>query len=353
MSQRRIGLAALVVMVLFAIMAVPAAAQQEGPGQLVVGGRYTLATGQRLDGDLGVIGGSATIEEGATVNGDVMVAGGALTVAGRVNGNVAVFGGVVTLAPTAHVTGDLASFGGAVRRSPGAVVGGETVEPGRFQMPFAPGSWFMPGRQSVEPGDTGFVQPGPGHWLLTSLWRALRVGIVALALAALAMLVALFWPRGIETLGQTIMRQPAAVLLVGLLSWIVGIGLSIVLAITLCLLPVALALGLALLAAALLSWAVAGWLVGRTLLAALKVRPAAVVVEAVVGTLLLALIYFLVGSLPCTEFIFGALVVSLGLGAIVLTRLGTRPYPFVPAAGASGPPAVVGASGPPAGGPNE
>ncbi len=101
----------------------------------------------------------------------------------------------------------------------------------------------------------------------------------------------------------------------------------VVLAITICLIPVALLVGLALLVAALLSWVTSGWLIGRKLLAMLNLRNVTVVAEAAVGTLVLAVVYFLVGILPCTEFIFGMLIVSLGLGAIVLTRFGTRPYP--------------------------
>jgi hypothetical protein len=85
-----------------------------------------------------------------------------------------------------------------------------------------------------------------------------------------------------------------------------------------------------------LSWVVVGWLVGRKLLAVLNLRNATVVVETVVGTLVLATVYFLVGIIPCTEFIFGVLIVSLGLGTIVLTRFGTRPYPVSTAAGETG-----------------
>jgi hypothetical protein len=157
--------------------------------------------------------------------------------------------------------------------------------------------------------------------------RMIRTGVMILALAALALVVTLFWSKGVERLGQTALHQPVLVLLVGLLSWIVGLGLLVVLAVTICLIPVALLLGLALLVAALLSWVMAGWLVGRKLLAMLNLRNATVVIEATAGTLLLAVVYFLVGIIPCTEFIFGTLIVSLGLGAIVLTRFGTRPYP--------------------------
>lgn len=337
MSQRRVGIALIFVIVLLAMLAAPVAAQRDEPGKLVIGGSYTLRTGQQLDGDLGVIGGQATIREGATVNGDVMVAGGMLTVAGRIDGDLAIFGGSVTLERTAYVAGDLVSFGGSVQRRPGAVVQGETREGGAFDGFSVPGLWTAPGSDGFAP-ERGFTQQQtPGQWFLAMLWRAIRAGVMILALSALALIAALLWPKGIQRLGQTAMRQPALVLLVGLLSWVVGLGLVVVLAITFCLLPVAIALGLALLVAALLSWVITGWLVGRSLLSLLKLENPSVALEATAGTLLLTIVYFLVGIIPCTAFIFGLLIASLGLGTLVLTRFGTRPYPLVPTVGGGEP----------------
>jgi len=334
MSHRKVGFVLLFVVALLAVLAAPVLAQGTDPGKLVLGGTYTLSSGQHLRGDLGVVGGSATVEEGATVNGDVMVAGGALRIAGRVNGDIAVFGGSVTLERSAYIDGDLVNIGGAVQRNPGSTVTGDVREGGDLEFPMGPGPLFLPGMDRSTIGPEASLQQSPGQWLALALLRMIRTVIVILALAALALVVALLWPKGIERLGTTAMHQPVLVLLIGLLSWVVGLGLFVVLAVTICLIPIALLLGLVLGAAALLSWVVAGWLIGRKLLAMLNLRNATVVVEAAVGTLLLAVIYFLFGIIPCTEFIFGLLIVSLGLGAIVLTRFGTRPYPVVPATAA-------------------
>ena len=340
MSHRRVGVIALFVLALLVLLAAPVAAQGGEPGKLVVGGEYTLRSGQVLRGDLGVVGGVATIEQGATVSGDVMVAGGVLRVAGRINGDIAVFGGSVTLERSAYVAGDLVNFGGSVQRAEGATVTGEMREGGDFVFPDLPGALLLPGADRFEPGPQVTLQDSPGRWLAVMVFRALRTGVMILALAALALVVSLLWPRGIERLGKTALQQPVVVVLVGLLSWVVGLGLVVLLAVTICLIPVALLLALVLLAAALLSWVTAGWLVGRSLLAALKLRDATVVTEATVGTLVLAVVYFLVGVIPCTDFIFGVLIASLGLGAIVLTRFGTRPYPTPLAADTSGEPVL-------------
>lgn len=341
MSRRRLGMTVLFALVLVALLVTPAAAQGDEPGKLVIGGTYTLRSGQQLNGDLGVVGGQATIEEGATVNGDVMVAGGTLDVAGRIDGSIAVFGGSVNLERTAYVAGDLVTFGGSVQRSPGAEVRGEVREGGSFDMPVLPGPVFFPEMDRFMTGPEVDIQQSPGQWLAAALLSAIRTGIAILALAALALVAALLWPKGIERLGTTALHQPAPVLLVGLLSWVLGVGLFVVLAITICLLPIALALALVLLVAALLSWVVAGWLVGRSLLRVLKMRSPTVVAEAAIGTLVLAIVYFLVGIIPCTEFIFGTLIVSIGMGALVLTRFGTRPYPLAAAVSEPAAPAAT------------
>lgn len=327
MSHHKAILLSLLILVLTTLLAAPVAAQTEDPGKLVVGGQYVLRSGQQLDGDLGVIGGQAVIEQDATVNGDVLVAGGLLRVAGRINGDVAVFGGAVTLESTATVDGDMVTFGGSVERNPGAVVTGSVREGDALDVPGWRGALMLPGVDLFEPDREITVQQSPGQWLLVMLWRALRTGLLILALAALALVVALFWPKGIERIGRTAMVQPAMALVVGVLSWIVGIGLFVLLTVTICLIPVALVLALVLLTALLLAWVVMGWLVGRKLLAALNLRNTTVVVEAALGTLLLATVYFLLGIIPCMSFVAGALIASFGLGAIVLTRFGTRPYP--------------------------
>lgn len=331
MSRQRFGIILLLALVLVVVLVAPVAAQSGEQGKLVVGGAYVLSSGERLYGDLGVIGGTATVEQGATVDGDVMVAGGVLSLAGRVTGDIAVFGGVVTLESTARVAGDLVSFGGAVERNAGAVVQGDVREGGAFDIPGWRGP-LPPVIQGIAPGPEVSLQQSPGQWLALMFWRALRSGLLILALTALALVAALLWPKGIERLGQTVVAQPVMALLVGLLSWVVGLGLLALLAVTICLIPVALLLGLVLLVAGLLSWVVSGWLVGRKLLAALNVRNPTLVLETVLGTLLLAIVYFLLNTIACLGFVVGLLIASFGMGAIVLTRFGTRRYPSTPQA---------------------
>lgn len=337
-------LCALIVML---SMALPAYAQDGRPGQLVFGGNYTLESGETLTGDLGIAGGNAVLEEGSTVRGDVLVAGGTLSVAGAVGGDIAMFGGVVTLQSTAVVDGDVVSFGGSFARQPGAVVRGDIREGIEFDLPGWRGFRVGP----VVPAMPDLPQPtSPGQWLLnTFLWFVRNIALT-LAIGALALVISLLWPRGTRLLGTTILEQPILAFLIGLLTWTVLSALGIVMVITICLIPVALVLVVAMLAIAVLSWVAAGWVVGNKLLSVFKVRNSTVVLEATAGTVLLTLLYFLLSIVPCLDFIYGMVVASVGAGAIVLTRFGTRPYvPGGRPAGPSGTPPAL----PPAPGPGE
>ncbi|MEA3338065.1 MAG: polymer-forming cytoskeletal protein [Chloroflexota bacterium] len=323
--RKQIVLAFSLAIVLLMTLAVPVLAQSDGPGQIVLGGEYTLQSGQILRGDLGVLGGNAIIEKNATVFGDVIVAGGNLDVAGRIDGDIAVFGGNVTLEESATVDGDVVSFGGNVRREGGAVVEGDVTED---YAPEFPGFRGLP----IFPGNLDDFQPmlprtSPGQVIFGAFLGFLRSVILVFALSGLALLVALIWPRGVERIGRAGLAQPAMSLVVGILTWVVGAVAMVLMAVTICLIPVALLTGLLLLAAAIMAWIASGWVVGSKLLAVFKVSTPSVVLQATIGTMVLAIVYFLVSSIPCVDFIFGTLIASFGMGAIVLTRFGTRPYP--------------------------
>ena len=125
-----------VTILLFLLVAVllpgTAFAQAPGGNKLVLGGIYSLKSGETLNGNLIVLGGMATLQEGSRVNGDVLVAGGTLDASGTVNGNVYATGGLVTLNELAIVTGDVTTLGAHLERSPQAQVQGSlnTNNPG-------------------------------------------------------------------------------------------------------------------------------------------------------------------------------------------------------------------------------
>lgn len=278
--------------------------------KFIGGGSYTLTSGETLDGNLCLFGGVATIEDGAIVNGDARVMAGSLRVGGQVRGDILATGGAITLDGTAVVGGDVNLSAASLSRSPEASVGGE------INQRWSGSSMPIPG-----------LTPSAGApSLLAPVWNGLLILFQAFVWAVVALLVLLFFPRQTETAAQAVIRQPFIVLGMGILTSFVMPILLVAVAITLIGLPLAL-LGALLLGAA---WAfgmvVLGLEVGRRLVAALKLDLAPAV-QAGLGIFLLALATGLVGQVWCVGPIAAALVSMVGLGAVLLTVFGTRPYP--------------------------
>ena len=296
-----------------------ALAQGSTGDEVVVGGSYTLKSGETLDGNLFVIGGNATIEEGATLNGDIVVAGGYLTISGLVNGDIYATGGVVNLAETANIQGNIDTLGGNVERAAGAIVSGEVRND--LRKPF---QFFMPWGNFGTPNSDVQIRANP---LFDAIWSTFWVLMRSFLWAALAVLVVLFTPASTERVSRAAMHKPLVTGSVGLLTILVVPVVLVILAITICLLPVSL-IGLA---ALVLGWAFGivalGVETGKRLGILLK-QEWALPVSAGIGAFILTLVInglnallFCVGWLP-------ALVVgSVGLGAVILTRFGMESYP--------------------------
>jgi hypothetical protein len=185
------------------------------------------------------------------------------------------------------------------------------------------------------------LQRSPGEWMLALFLILARAIAVTAGFGALALVVSLLWPGAIERMGRAGVSAPWMALAVGLLTWVVGVALIGLLAITLCLLPLALLLALALTVVGMLAWIVSGWWIGSRVFGLARLSPG-VVVETTLGTVALVALFFLLAILPCVEFFYGCLVVFFGTGAIVLTRFGRRSYPTsLPALPVASPPSAT------------
>ncbi len=317
------------------LLAVPATAlaaspQNDGGGKLVLGGVFTLGPGQTLNEDLVVIGGVATLAHESTVNGDVAIIGGALTADGTVNGDVSVIGGAVTFGEQSIVTGNVQSFAAAVTRAEGSQVYGEEItgqirEPGFHIIPLAPSVMAPQVR----------VIPTEGIWsvgamgAMQGVWYIIR----ALLMGGLAVLAVIFWPKSTERTSQAIARAPWSAGGLGVLTAIVVPVLIVVLAITICLIPLAILAGMVFVAALVFGWIAVGLEVGVRLARAFKwqLEPAP---AAGLGTLLVTFVAYGIAFIPCIGWLVPLIVGALGLGGVLLTRFGSREY--VPAGAAQG-----------------
>jgi hypothetical protein len=138
-------------------------------------------------------------------------------------------------------------------------------------------------------------------------------------------------PKPVSRIASAAAMQPALCFGAGLLTFIVGILAGALLLIACCL---GVFVWLALLIAIAVGWIAVGLWVGQRLLAALKVRDTSVLVEVALGVFLITVL----GRLPCClGALFTAIVGSIGLGAVVLTRFGRQPVEPV-GRGSSAPP---------------
>lgn len=313
--SRRALAALLLTLALVFVTAVPALAEgDQGGGRFCFGDNLTLSSGQSVDSLL-AFGCNVSVEQGATVRGDLVEFGGNIAIAGTVGGNIVTFGGNVGLADTAVVGGTISTMGGSVQRAAGATVqGGIRNNSGNFTPPNAPVPPIAP------------VTVGPFSRVFNFGFDILGGIVTALAFAALGALVVIFAPEPTRRIGNAVQAKPLNVAGVGCLTLILLPILGLLLVITLIGIPVALILGLASVIAWVFGWIAIGFLTGEKILQAFKARDILPVVAVIVGVLILTLI----SQVHFIGWLVSLVVGLLGIGAVVLTRFGTRAYPTPP-----------------------
>ena len=303
-----------IILVVLIMGLLPITAYAATPADVVIGNSYTLGNGEVLNDDLLIVGGSVNLLQGSTVNGSVILIGGSLNAAGTIDGELAVFGGTVNLASTFVLNGDFITAGASVNREPGAQVNGQIYTGGNTPNLVLPGGLQLP-------NITGNFNPFPNLFL--------RIGgfFVSIFLWALiAMVVAMFIPTHLTHTSQTALTQPIVSGGLGCLTIIILPIILVLLAITICLIPVAL-IGAFILAIAWVFGMVAlGLEVGKRISGMFKQdwHPA---ISAGVGTLALMIVLSgLQTIIPCVGWIPQTLVGIIGLGAVLLTQFGRKPY---------------------------
>lgn len=306
----RLGLLITILLVLL----IPGPAQARGltEDKVIFGGTYSLSSGETLDGSLILLGGSAALESDSSVNGDVVIMGGSLKADGQVSGSIVGIGGLVSLGDNAEVTGDVMVFGAHLDRSEGAQVIGEVSTD--FTGPLA---FTIPGGVEAPRIDIGFNPIVDFTWFMfrTFVW------------AALAVLIVLFLPRQVTTTAQAAFGQPVVAGGLGLLTLVIAVPVIVILTITIILIPVSILAVAAVIAAWVMGVIALGLEVGKRLQDLFK-QTWAPAVTAGLGTFILVLIVNGARAVvPCVGWVFPAVTGMLGIGAVLLTRFGTQPYP--------------------------
>ena len=292
--------------------------------KVVIGQNFILQEDQVLNGDLAIVGATAILKEGSRVNGDIALIGGVLRVSGTITGNIQALGGSVELLQNAVVEGSLFNFSSNLTQEDGAVINGQQISSlpfefnfGDITVPEAPGFTINPFQRIA-----GFVGK--------LLWSILQI----LALSALAMLVVLLAPKSTDRLAKSISKQPFVHWGIGLLSVFSIPVILVILMITIILIPISL-VGFIIFALSMIyGWIALGYTVGSRLFSN-KNHSLSPAVIAGLGTLIITVIARFAAIVPCVGWTVGTALSLFGLGAIVLTRFGTRDYPVETLSGLS------------------
>ena len=305
--------------------------------EVVFFGTFRLDSGEVLEGNLIVFGGVVTLEEESEITGDVLIFGGNVTASGEVGGNLVAIGGVVSLTETALVRKDLIAPATVVRRDEGARIFGQIITENipELEVPSIP-------EPSIEIPEIPEINPPnrvdtPFDRFVRSLQPVISFFSViarALIFSAVAVLAGLILPRHALIVRNTIEENTILSGGFGLLSVVVFVAAVIMLSllsVTVVLIPLTipliLLLSLALMIGVLFGVVVMGGDVGRRMMVAFN-QEWTPTLQSAIGSFTLA---FLLGllSIGLWSFIGGVmwvLVGAIGLGAVLLTRFGTRAY---------------------------
>ncbi len=286
---------------------------------LVASRTYRLPSGEHVKGDLVVVAEKASLETQSVVQGDAAITARTVTLNGQIDGDVVIAAERLVLGPEALVRGDLVACARNVERAEGARVEGDLLE------------------ECNSSPNLGVGQLLTHAWLSWQASWLLRAGSVffgALFFGALAALGAVLIPRPLACMAEAIQARPWHAATVGLLTLAIAAGLTVIYGLSLKLivpvvfLPVVLLGWLVLGMLSLLGWIALAAPVGRWVLRRLRHGTHPQMIAAAVGGITLALglrvwsIFEPVGW-PVGLIVLGA--GSLGLGAVLLTRAGTKP----------------------------
>jgi hypothetical protein len=243
-------------------------------------------------GDLTLLG--STLDVTGQVRGNILAFGSNINIAGIVNGDVDLYGGRAFLQSGSHIYGNINLYGGRARTEPGGSLGGEINNRSQHV------SLWLPGLSD------GFAFP---FWPVL-IWVTLGLVLVSLL------------PEHVMFVRATVASKVRRSLLLGVLSLLLAPAVLIVLIALIIPIPLAVMIVSGLIAAWALGTIAIGWLMGEYIMQALAPRHNTRLVQVTIGLTVLVL----VGSLPYIGWLVSISAGLVGLGAVFLSRFGTRLY---------------------------
>ncbi len=253
------------------------------------GGTITIGPNDVLCGDITAIGGTVLVQ--GQMRGNILAFGSDITINGGVNGSIRVFGGSVDFQSGSYVHGNVDLYGSKISQ-------GKGFHPDGAYTDHSKQGWLI--------GFTAFSFPA---WFL-------------FLMIPLGLLYTWLLPEHVMFVRTTVRNEMRRSLLIGLLSALLAPVVLVVLIALIISIPFALIVLLGLLIAWTSGVIAISWLLGERLVKAFTSHPHTRYLQVVVGVIALALL----GSLPFVGWLISLGTGIVGLGAVLLSRFGTRLY---------------------------
>jgi hypothetical protein len=255
------------------------------------GNAVVVDTNEVECGTLTTFGGTVAVN--GEVQGDIVAFGSNVVIAGTVDGNVNLYGGNVIMQSGSHVHGDINLYGGHYTQGPNIQLDGTVTDHTQHI------DWLL--------GTNGSFN--------FSFWSLL-------VWVGLGLLITSLLPEHVMIVRTTVVSKTRRSLVLGLLTIPLVPPVLVVLVALVLSIPLAIIVGLGLVAAWGLGTVAIGWLVGNYILGKVAPHHNTRPKQIVVGLTVLVL----AGSLPYVGWLISIGVGLLGLGAVFLSRFGTRLY---------------------------
>lgn len=275
--------------------------------QLFIARNFSIPPGCILEGDIVAIGANIALSSGAMVKGNILLIGSALESKGIIQGNVNLLAGSANLMDGSILNGDINQlFNQVVLEQNAQVIGAVNS----ISFPNLPTEWIT--------ALVTFISNlfNPRNWLK---WGIIQI----IATSFLALIAGIWLKKRMVQINRQIQSQP-------FLSWGAGVMVlaivpvvSVLLIITICLFPLGLFMLITLAFLFLAGWIALGISTGSVLQALFKTQwPYEL--QAFLGAFILSIAATLIGWIPCLGWIINILLGCIGLGAVILTRLGSQ-----------------------------
>lgn len=253
------------------------------------GGTISVQAGNVLCGDVTTVGGTISVQ--GLVRGNILAFGSNILLNGGVSGDIRLFGGSIRFGTRSYVTGNVNLYGSRVDGEKEVRIGGTFDDHSKNTGLFGLGAFNLP------------------IWFL-------------LLMIPLGLLYARFFPEHVVFISATVKNQTRRSLMIGLLSALLALPVLLVLIALIISIPLALIVLLILVIAWTAGTIAICRMLGEQVIRAFTTRPPTRYLQVTVGVIMLAVFI----ALPFIGWIVFLGTGIVGLGAVFLSRFGTRLY---------------------------